>query len=437
MLEIPPGSNLLTIASGSVYGAVCAAICALLVLSIVCWQEFRLRKIRRALTLATRAKQDFLANVNHEIRTPLNAIQGAAELMTRSGLSADQRELTAVILANCENLVAVVNEILDTSRVEVGELRVEEVPFDLKAAVDAVSERIVRRAQAKGLMFTVAVRPGVPRHTMGDPQRLRQVLTYLLDNAVKFTEAGGVRLEVSTVGKPAAALQFRVVDTGPGMDPDLAEELLMPFAQADSTSSRKYGGVGLGLTLVHRLVVLMGGSVGVETQLGAGSTFWFLLPVRPVEAEARDLPHTGRILIVDDNSINQMVAARAVHNLGYTSQVVSGGAAAVEAVTESVFDLVLMDCQMPEVDGYQATRLIRERKSTSLWEPYLPIVAMTANVAPGDRERCIEAGMDDYLTKPVRMAVLARTLEAWIPAQGPKSEAPGVAPPIPSPAPGD
>jgi signal transduction histidine kinase/CheY-like chemotaxis protein len=397
-------------------GLIGAALAAL----IVFWQDLKIREIERGLDRADRAKRDFLANVNHEIRTPLNAIQSTAEFLVRNGPNTELRQMGSLIQANCETLVSLMNEILETSNTELGSLRVENVPFDLQAAVDSVAGRIARRAQAKRLSFAVTVRPDVPRQLMGDPQRVRQVLMHLLDNAIKFTEEGSVALNIAPVGRPTTALLFRVTDTGPGIDPDLAEELLAPFTQGDSGSSRRHGGMGLGLTLAHRLVTLMGGSVGVESNPGYGSTFWFLLPARLAPREVPRKMRSGHILIVDDNPVNQMVAARSVHNLGYTSQVVADGKAALEAFAAARFDLVLMDCQMPGMDGYETTRRIRRHEAATPGR-HVPVVAMTANAGPGDRDQCLESGMDDYLTKPVRMTVLARSLERWIPERRPNA----------------
>jgi len=332
--------------------------------------------------------------------------------------------MASLIQTSCESLAGMLNEVLDAARLETGQLRIEIAAFDLASAIDSVTQRMAARAREKGLAFEVDVAPGLPARVESDPQRLRQILAYLLDNAVKFTTSGKVRLEVSAVDKPAAALLFRVIDTGPGIDPVAAAVLVQPFTQGDSTAARSHSGVGLGLTLVYRLVNLMGGSVGVESTRGGGSTFWFVLPAKGVVDEPRLTVRPGHILIVDDNPVNQMVAARAVHNLGCTSQVVSGGEAALEALSHGGFNLVLMDCQMPVLDGYQSTRLIRQREAALHRGGRIPVVAMTANALAGEHELCIEAGMDDYLTKPIRMASLARTIERWVPAAKKENAAP-------------
>lgn len=403
---------------------------AALALAIVYWQEMRVRELRGGLDLAECARQQFLANISHEIRTPLNAVQTSAELLARGSLTQEQRQMAALIQSNCESLIGIVNEMLDFASMEARELRLEEVPFDLASVVDSVAGRMAGRAREKGLAFELDVRSGVPHRIQGDPQRLRQVLFYLLDNAVKFTDKGKVRFEVSAVDKPAAALLFRIIDTGCGLAPDVADGLLRPFTQADSTATRKHGGIGLGLTLVYRLVTMMGGSVGVESRTGAGSTFWVLLPAHAAGAEPASKPRHGRVLIVDDNPVNLMVAARAVHNLGYASHVVSGGEAALDAMEKVSFDLILMDCQMPVLDGYETTKRLREREAAT--RQHIPIVAMTANALAGDEEKCLAAGMDDYLTKPIRLALLGRTLERWIPAAPRKAEAPrlSIGPPV-------
>ena len=410
-----------------------------LALLIVYWQEFRLRELRYGLDEADRAKRQFLTNISHEIRTPLNAVQATAELLAGSSLSTEQREMTTVIQTNCESLVALIDEVLDSACAANGELRLEEVPFDLPAAVDSVAARMASRARAKGLAFEVEIQRRVPRHILGDPQRLRQVLAQLLDNAVKFTAEGKVRLEISAVDQPATALLFRVIDTGCGIDSEHAESLLVPFSQADSSAARRHGGIGLGLTLVSRLVALMGGSIGVHGRPGQGTTFWFLIPAHAAPGAPAATPEPaartrhGRVLIVDDNPVNQMVAVRAVHRLGYDALVVSGGQPALEALAAGSFHLILMDCQMPGMDGYQTTEQIRAREAVSASRAHIPIVAMTANAALGEREKCLAAGMDDYLSKPVRLTLLERTLERWIAAPDPAKPqpAPILGPPVP------
>jgi CheY-like chemotaxis protein len=316
---------------------------------------------------------------------------------------------------------------------------VEAIPFNLRAEVESVVKLFAPRAFCRGLGFETFFAPDVPQHVKGDPLRIRQVLMNLVANALKFTEEGKVRLEVRLGGDPSErlAVLFRIIDTGIGIDPQTLGKLFAPFTQADSATTRRYGGTGLGLAISRRLVSLMGGGLGVESQPGRGSTFWFLVPVgqvglaeppsqvpdlpaakKPAEVEPPAAPllpegpsGCGRILIVEDNPVNQIVALRAVRSLGYAAEVVSGGDAALEACGRDHFDLILMDCQMPGMDGYHAAAEIRRREDGA---NRVPIVAMTANAIDGDEDKCRTSGMDDYLPKPIRLSSLARTLERWL-----------------------
>jgi signal transduction histidine kinase/CheY-like chemotaxis protein len=400
------------------------------VLAILLLLVWRVRHARRLADQASTAKSEFLANMSHEIRTPLNGIVGMVELLGRTHLTADQRGMLGIIQSSSEALLGVVDDILSFSKVERGGIRKHEIDFDLRVAVEGLAQLAAPQANAKGLAFEVHVSPDVPRRAKTDPVLLRQALLNLISNAIKFTETGKVRLELVPGGDPAEplAVLFRVIDTGIGIPQQQLSKLFTPFTQGDSSSTRKHGGTGLGLAISRRLVALMGGSIGVESRPGAGSTFWFLLPLQPAAepedgpdyAEADRLPTPkGHVLVVDDNPVNQIVTVRAVGSLGYIAEVVSGGKEAIEAVQREKFDVVLMDCQMPEMDGYTATAAIRRLEAEARGGPRVPIIAMTANAVEGDQERCISAGMDDYLAKPIRIALLSETLRRWSRARGP------------------
>jgi signal transduction histidine kinase/CheY-like chemotaxis protein/ligand-binding sensor domain-containing protein len=360
----------------------------------------------RELEEATRAKGEFLAHMSHEIRTPLNGIVGITQLLRGMGLEGEARELVELSHASSQALVEILNGILDFSKLEAGKMELERAPYSPREVAGESARMLMTLAREKGLELRWEVSGEVPELAMGDATRLRQVLLNLLGNAVKFTSEGMVSLSVS---RRDGMIEYAVADTGAGIPAEKLAVIFEPFTQADSSMTRRYGGTGLGLAISRQLAERMGGRIEVESELGRGSVFRVFLPLEeagaeaPEEAGARteEARRALRILVAEDNPVNQLLARKLLETRGHDVDVVSDGRRAVEAVGAGGYDLVLMDVQMPEMDGYEAARRIRANGGR------LPIVAMTANAMEGDRERCLESGMDGYLSKPVSVEALA------------------------------
>ena len=374
-----------------------------------------MRRSKEEAERASRAKSDFVSRMSHELRTPLNAIIGFAELLGAEPLPPSQRNYVDLINGSGKHLMDLINAVLDHAKIEAGGLVLEKIPYDLLDTLESVRSIILERAGAKGLEFFAELAPDLPRHVIGDPTRLRQVLINLLGNAVKFTERGSVRLAVA-IEPDWLALDVR--DTGVGMDEAGLARLFQPFAQADETITRKYGGTGLGLLISKELVEAMGGAIEVESTPGVGTCFHIRLPLRvasvaaPGQAAAVPGPLSslaalvkGRILLVDDNRVNQQLGSAMLRRLGLEFDVAGNGLEALRSIEGGDYALVLMDMEMPEMDGLTATREIRRREAT-LTGQRLPIIAMTANALAEDRELCFTAGMDGYISKPISLAAM-------------------------------
>ena len=365
--------------------------------------------------LAKKIKEQFLANMSHEIRTPMNGILGMADILLEQKLNPDQKKCIEAIKLSADNLLSIINEVLDFSKIEAGKITFEKIPFKLEETLENIIQTLQFSVQNKHLMLTFSISNTTPAIVIGDPAKLRQILINLASNAIKFTEKGRIKIEVfsQAINQDDYLLEFNVSDTGIGIPEDKIDYIFESFTQASSDTTRKYGGTGLGLTIVKSLVELQGGKIAVKSKINEGTTFTFHLPFKKGDAihEINEDQKTDfqnklkniNVLLVEDNAINRFLAQTVLNKWSCTIHIAENGRIAVEKTSKEIFDIILMDIQMPEMDGYDAAREIRKMQTPMA---SVPIIAMTAHAMEGEIDRCKLAGMNDYISKPFNKNML-------------------------------
>ena len=393
-------------------------------------RQSELESARDAAEAANQAKSTFLATISHEIRTPMNGVIGTAELLEREPLDVRQKRLVRTVRTSATALLRIIDDVLDFSKIEAGRMELEEAPFQLRAVVEGTSETLSVQAESRGLAVTTVIEPGTPDHLRGDATRVRQILFNLIGNAIKFTEVGEIRVHVRTLSETndRVRLALSVADTGIGVSAEQAARLFQPFSQADSSTTRRFGGTGLGLSIVRRLAELMGGGVTVESKPGKGSTFIVTLDLARAEGPvAQSVPRPapaggiaeGRVLAIDDYPINLEVLTGQLEILGVAVDTAADGIEGLMKWRRQAYALILTDIHMPDMDGFELTRQIRAEEATGPAGRHTPIVALTANALKGEAEKCLAAGMDGYLTKPLTLDRLREAVQRWMSAPAP------------------